>query len=362
MDTETKIELMKQVGEEIITVGELRELFETKAHPIAYDGFEPSGFGHLPLVMRAMNVKNLLKTGIKFKVILVDWLAWLNNKMGGDLEKIRTVGKYFIEVWKAAGVDTSKIEILWTADILDKEYMEIILKVAKNTTISRVLRCSPIMGRTKGESQGMGQLVYPLMQAADIFKLKIDICQLGMGQRRVNILAREIGEKIGFWKPVAVHHHMLPSLVAPHEITKGSFDENDAINRAIAGKMSKSKPHTCIYVHDNEKTIHEKVMKAYCPEKVVEGNPMLDYTKHIIMRQVKSFSVKRPEKFGGNVEFTSYEDIERAFVKGKLHPLDLKKAVAVEINNIIKPVREHFMNNKKAAELYSIVKEQKITR
>jgi tyrosyl-tRNA synthetase len=42
MDIETKIDLVKQVGEEIITEEELREIFQTKDHPIAYDGFEPS--------------------------------------------------------------------------------------------------------------------------------------------------------------------------------------------------------------------------------------------------------------------------------------------------------------------------------
>ena len=44
MDIETKMQLIKGVGEEILTEHELRELLETKEHPIAYDGFEPSGY------------------------------------------------------------------------------------------------------------------------------------------------------------------------------------------------------------------------------------------------------------------------------------------------------------------------------
>lgn len=44
MDLETRLELVKGVGEEIITENELRELLGTKLHPIAYDGFEPSGY------------------------------------------------------------------------------------------------------------------------------------------------------------------------------------------------------------------------------------------------------------------------------------------------------------------------------
>jgi len=43
MDIEEKLRILKGVGEEIITEQELRTLLETKTHPVAYDGFEPSG-------------------------------------------------------------------------------------------------------------------------------------------------------------------------------------------------------------------------------------------------------------------------------------------------------------------------------
>ncbi|MDI6806311.1 MAG: hypothetical protein QMD14_00655 [Candidatus Aenigmarchaeota archaeon] len=43
MDVETRLQLIKNIGEEIITEDELRRLLETKEHPVAYDGFEPSG-------------------------------------------------------------------------------------------------------------------------------------------------------------------------------------------------------------------------------------------------------------------------------------------------------------------------------
>ncbi len=43
MDLDKRYELIAGVGEEIITEQELRELLETNNHPVAYDGFEPSG-------------------------------------------------------------------------------------------------------------------------------------------------------------------------------------------------------------------------------------------------------------------------------------------------------------------------------
>ena len=102
MDINKKLEIFRQVGEEIITDEELKNLLETKKSPVAYDGFEPSGKIHIAqAVLRAININKVTSTGTKFKMLVADWHAWANKKMGGDLEKIQTVGKYFIEVWKA---------------------------------------------------------------------------------------------------------------------------------------------------------------------------------------------------------------------------------------------------------------------
>ncbi len=361
MDVETKLELIKQVGEEIITEQELRELLETKDHPIAYDGFEPSGTAHIPFgIYRAMNIENLLKAGLKVKLWLADWFAWINNKMGGDLEKIHKVGEYFIEVWRAAGVDTAKVEFLWASENMDQEYWKRVILIAKNTTLTRMFRCLTIMGRKKGELQETAQLFYPAMQVSDIFQLKCDICQLGLDQRRANILAREVGPRIGLWKPVCVHHHMLMGLEGPQK--PSGFETKKDLDVAISSKMSKSKPETCIYVHDSKEEIRKKLHSALCPPKVVENNPILDYSKHIIFRKFDSLEIKRPSKYGGPLEVQSYDELEREYRKGWIHPLDLKNAVAERLDELIKPVREHFVKNKTAKELYEIVKQQPITR
>lgn len=356
MDSERRLELVKGVGEEIITVNELKELLETKSKPIAYDGFEPSGFAHLPFgVLRPLLIKDLIKANIHFKLWLADWYGWINNKMGGDLNKIKAVGGYFIEVWKAAGVPTDKVEFLWASDGMDsKEYWRKVVLIAKNTTVQRATRCLTIMGRQEGELKEVAQYFYPMMQCADIFHLNADITQLGVDQRRVNVLAREVGPKLGWWKPVVVSHHMLMGLEGPAE--KKGFDENTAYDKEISSKMSKSKPSTCIFVHDTKEQLKEKIKGAYCPPKVIEDNPMLDYSKHIIFRAFESMKIERDRKFGGNLEFYNYAELEKAFREGKLHPLDLKVAVADYLELLIKPIREHFEKNAKAKKLYENVK------
>jgi tyrosyl-tRNA synthetase len=357
MDVETKIDLIKDFAEEIVTEEDLRKLFQNNDHPIAYDGFEPSGIAPVHFgLLRATNLKNMLKAGVKFKLFLADYYAFINNKLGGDLNNIRTAGDYFIEVWKACGIDAKKVEIIWAKDIMDDiNYWDKTLRISREISLERNLRATTIMGRKQGEKLSMAQLFYPPMQVTDIFHMNIDICQLGMDQRRANILAREVADKLKWKKPVAAHHHIIMGLQG---IQKKETDEETL----IASKMSKSDPKSAIYMHDSYEELKRKINSAYCPAKIEEGNPLLEYSKYILFRELKSIKIERPVKFGGNIEFYNYDELRNAYVSGSLHPTDLKIGVTDSFEILIKPVREHFENNKKAKELYETVKQLKITR
>lgn len=358
MDLENRIDLIRQVGEEIITEDDLRTLLETKDRPIAYDGFEPSGHLHIAQgLMRAINIDKMLKAGVHFKMWVADWFGWMNNKMGGDLEKIRVVGQYQIETWKACGLDVDKVEFLWAKDVMaDDDYWKKVVQIGRENTLNRILRCSQIMGRSENDALSAAQIFYPCMQCADIFHLEADIAQLGMDQRKVNMLAREVGPKLGFWKPVAVHHHMLMGLGQP------ATSDGSTIDRAIALKMSKSKPDTAIFMLDTKEEIVRKLKKAYCPDREIFENPIIEYCKYIVFEKFNSLEIKRPEKFGGNLEIQSFSELCEIYTSGQLHPFDLKMAVAEKIDLLIGPVREHFQKNPTAKKLFDQVNEFTITR
>ncbi len=339
MDLSCRLDLIKQVGEEILTEDELRNLLETKAHPIAYDGFEPSGKLHIAQgIMRAINVNKMLEAGCKFKFWVADWFGWMNNKFGGDLEKIQTVGKYQIEVWKASGMKTKDIEFLWTSEVIAKnpEYWKRTLNIARLNSVDRIVRCAQIMGRSEKDKLSAAQIFYPCMQASDIFELGADITQLGMDQRKVNILARETGPKLGLWKPVVVSHHMLMGLKEP---PAGITDPNE---RKIAMKMSKSIPDSAIFMDDSAEEIKRKISKAFCPEKIIEENPILEYCKYLIFEKFQNMEINRPQKFGGNIVINNFAELAKIYSEGKLHPMDLKNAVAEYIDKMVAPVRKHF--------------------
>jgi len=358
MTPKEKVDLIKQVGEEIISEEELLDLFKKKEHPVAYDGFEPSGKIHIAQgLLRSINVNKMTKTGIHFKFWVADWFALMNNKMGGDLEKIKITGQYFIEVWKACGMDMNNVEFLWASDVMnDQKYWLKVIQIGRLNTVTRIIRCSQIMGRKESESLSAAQIFYPCMQCADIFHLKADITQLGMDQRKVNILAREVAPKLGYDKPIVVSHHMLMGLGEP------PISELSGADRAIELKMSKSNPDSAIFMDDSEEEIKRKIKKAFCPEKQIKDNPILEYCKYIIFEKITSFKIERPEKYGGNKEFKSYPELESAFINGEIHPLDLKASTAKYLNQLLIPIREYFKQNKKAQKLKELVESYQITR
>lgn len=381
MDLEQRLSLVREVGEEIITEQDLRQLLEAKKKPIAYDGFEPSGKIHIAQgILRAVNVNKMTKAGCHFKLWVADWHAWANNKLGGDLSRIRKAGEYMIEVWKATGMDLDNVEFIWASEFMGKkEYWARVMQIATHSTLQRVIRCSQIMGRSESDTLHASQVFYPCMQAADIFELDVDIVQLGMDQRKVNVFARDIADKFKWKKPVAVHHHMLMGLTQPAsgdaKKEAGQKNPDDAmgsgqdkglnteskIDRTIALKMSKSKPDSAIFMTDSKEEIQRKISKAYCPEKSSEGNPVLEYCRYIVFEKLNEnknkasggqvFEVERPQKFGGNVSFASYAELEASFVAGKLHPMDLKNSTAKYIDEFVEPVRRHFEKNSKASKL-----------
>lgn len=362
LSVDEKVDLIKSFAEEIINENELRELLSSDKEIIAYDGFEPSGQIHIAQgLLRAINVNKMNSAGIKFKFYVADWFAMLNNKLGGDLEKIKTVGDYFVEVWKACGmkgIETGDVEFIYASDFINNTpgYWETVLKLSMNASVSRVLRCGQIMGREDSSSNPSAQVLYPLMQAADIHHLNADIAQLGLDQRKVNMLARDIFPKLNLKPPVAIHNHMLLGL--QHKETEGM----DSIDKKIELKMSKSKPETAIFMTDTEEDIFRKFKKAYCPEAQEVENPVLEYAKYIVFERFEKIIIERPEKFGGDVEVKGYEELKELFIKGDIHPLDLKKAIAKYINELLKPVREYFEENQKAKELLERVKEFNVSR
>ncbi|MCX6667339.1 MAG: tyrosine--tRNA ligase [Euryarchaeota archaeon] len=344
-----KLEKITANAEEIVTVEELKAVL-SKSKPKGYIGFEPSGTVHIGWKICTNKIKDFLDCGFDFTILLADWHAYINDKLGGDLEKIKLCGKYMEDCFVAMGVAKDKVRFVYASDYVnDPKYWEFVLKTSKATSVARMKRAMDIMGRGEEEAEkDVSKLFYPAMQVSDIFYLDLDVAYGGMDQRHAHMLARDVAKKIGKKSPVALHTPLLTGLQAG-----GRMDP-------IEAKMSKSKPDSMISIHDDSESVKKKISKAFCPEKQVEGNPVLEMCKYVIFPELngKSFLIERPEKFGGNLEFASYKELEQKFVNG-LHPLDLKNSTASYINKILEPVHEYF---EKHPENYSKMKKLEIVK
>jgi tyrosyl-tRNA synthetase len=362
LDIETKIELICRLPtEEVLTPEDLRQLLETEEHPIAYDGWEPSGLVHLGTGnICAYKMKDFIEAGIHFKAYLSTWHAWLNNKLGGNLKLIRKAADLFRHSWIALGIPPDKVEFIYSDELYDDlDYWAKTVIIAKNLSIARVTRTLEIAGRKESEARHVSDFLYTPMQVADIFHMKVKICQLGIDQRKANVVAREIGEKIGFWKPVCVHHTYLQGLMKPPVWPIPKEQEREILSSI---KMSKSKPETCIFIYDTPEEIKQKISKAFCPEKTVEYNPVMEICKYLVFREKPTFTIERPAKFGGNIEVQNFQELATVYAQGKLHPQDLKNGVAAELVKILEPVRRYFDNNREAKECLQTVRNAKVTR
>jgi len=357
MDVETKIDLIKKPPtEEVLVDDELRQLLETNEHPQHYIGFEISGMLHLGnFILSGFKINDFIKAGVKCQAYLADWHSFINNKFGGNWDKILKAAKYYEEAFKFF---CPGAKIVWGSDLYhnNDEYWKNIIKFSKHMTIARTLRCMTIMGRSENEKLDLSQYYYPPMQAVDVKTIGADMPHGGMDQRKAHVLAREIFPKMGWEKPVAVHHHLLMGIAKPT-----TLKSKDKLEQVIASKMSKSKPWTAIFVHDTEDEIKSKLEKAWCPEKQTEMNPVMEIVKYVIFHEKKTFEIERESKFGGSLEFQSYEELEKVYGRGEIHPKDLKDNVARVISEIVEPIRKHF-EKPTSKKLLDVFKETKITR
>lgn len=365
MDISEKLKRITRNTEEVISERDL-EFFLSRNLPLHhYIGFEISGKIHLGTGLMSMQkVKDFVDAGISCSIFLADWHTWINEKLGGaPLETIKRVAvRYFQEglgaAYQCIGGDSKDLRFVLGSDLYNKntKYWETVLDISKHVTLSRMQRSITILGRKEGGDVPFAHLVYPAMQVADIFAQQIHLAHAGLDQRKAHVIARDVALKLkssqlklgeDIVKPIAIHHHLILGLQKPpqwsiRQAQDEPMPEGESRQEFWESmKMSKSKPDSAIFIHDSEEEIWRKVRKAFCPEKEVHYNPILDWVKHLIFPRESEVFIKRESEYGGNIRFTSYEGLEKAYQLGKLYPEDLKNFVAEYLIELLRPAREH---------------------
>jgi tyrosyl-tRNA synthetase len=310
-------ERVRRGASEVVTEEELREVMKGK--PTVYCGYEPSGKIHCGHALTAFKLLDFQREGARVIVLLADLHAYLNHK--GTLEEIGRITEYNRECFIGMGLDPSRTEYRLGSEFqLTREYMRDVLRMSTDTTLLRARRAMAEIAR-KEEDPDVAQVLYPLMQAVDIAHLGAEVAVGGEDQRKVHMIAREKLEKLGYRKPVCVHMPLLHGL------------DGDA-------KMSSSKGNF-IAVDYSAEEIRKKIQKAFCPPRQVEGNPIVEYSEHLLLPLLGGLEVKRSEKHGGTIFLKEAGELRRRYGEGELHPADLKPAVAEGLIELFRPVREY---------------------
>ena len=310
--TKLNLELVKRNIVEIINEEKLNEDNDF----VVYCGYEPSGDVHLGHFVTITKLIDLQKAGMNVKVLFADWHAWLNRK--GDWDFINETVNKWKKVFKATGLNAEFV--IGSSFQMQKDYFEDVLKLSREITVKRGLRSMQQIGRDL-ENARISQLVYPIMQVVDMKYLNVNVALGGIEQRKVHMLAQEYLKKIDYDVPVFIHTPLISSLTG-------------------TGKMSSSKSESMISLTDDYNAIVKKLKKSYCPEGIVENNPILDIIRLIIFPLKGKFHLERKPEYGGNKEFTSYEDLEKDFAEKQIHPLDLKFSLAKELDELLTEIRE----------------------
>ena len=338
MTPEEKLVLLQRNTQEIVTEDELLQLLKKKKQPSVYLGTAITGRPHIGYYVWVLKMADFLKAGFKVKVLLADLHGALDNTPWIVLEKRYTYYSQVIPLmFTSIGVDIKNLEMVKGSSFqFKKEYVLDLLKLSTFTSINDAKRAASEVVKLSDNPKLSG-LIYPLMQALDEEYLGVDIQYGGVDQRKILMFARENIPKLGYKARIEFMTPLIPGL--------------------IGKKMSASDPKSKIDLLDDEKTVQEKVRSAYCEEGITEDNGVLAFARHVIMTlksdKNEKLAIERPAKYGGNLECRNYSELEQLFVAKQLHPLDLKVAVAREINILLAIFRKNKDRLEKiAAEAY----------
>ena len=299
---------------EVVTDGELREVLARPKKRV-YAGYEPSGEIHLGHLVTVNKLVDLKCAGFEVVVLLADLHAFLNRK--GAMEEVRDLAMYNRKCFEGLGL--TDVEYVLGSDLqLDRDYELMVLRLSQQITLNRATRSMDEVGRQM-ETPTVSQMIYPIMQMVDIARLGVDAAVGGIDQRKIHMLAREHLPSVGYPSPVCIHTPIL---------------------NGLDGKKMSSSSGNYISVADSVEDIQKKCQKAFCPPEC-EENPVLQILQYHVFPRVPEVVVRRPAKFGGDRTFRAFGEIEEAYRKGEIHPLDLKKTTATYLSDILACVRDH---------------------
>ena len=296
------------------TLGEDRidEILKTRDLKI-YWGTATTGKPHVAYFVPMSKLADFLNAGCEVTVLFADLHAYLDNmKAPWELLQLRT--QYYEHAIKAMleslGVPLEKLKFVRGTDFeLTKEYTLDVYKLASLVTEHDARKAGAEVVK-QVQHPLLSGLLYPGLQALDEEYLGCDAQFGGVDQRKIFTYAEKYLPALGYAKRAHLMNPMVPGL-------QGT-------------KMSSSDEDSKIDLLDTAASLKKKLKKAFCEPGNITDNGILSFCKYVIIPVAlkgEKFVVQRSAEHGGDVSFSTYEELETAFAKEEIHPGDLKASV-----------------------------------
>jgi tyrosyl-tRNA synthetase len=337
MSFEEKLHLITKNTHEVIGIDHLHSIIQERA-PIVYWGTAPTGKIHIGYFLQMLKIADYVNAGCYVKILIADLHSFLDGSKT-PLKTMEARSDYYEITIKAIltslNVDINKIEFIrGTSFQLKPDYTLDMYKLNSVINVNDAKHAGAQVVK-QSDSPKMTSLLYPTLQALDEIYLNVDISTGGLDQRKIMMFSRKYLPAIGY--PTKRTHIMTPIMGGIRTIAKkeGATD--------IETKMSASDESSKIDILDTIKQVRTKINKAYCLEGDIIDNSLLEILEKLIFKLLnhkkQNFIVNRKDEYGGNKEYTDFNQVQADFENKLLHPADLKKTICEILNSALEPVR-----------------------
>jgi len=281
-------------------------------------GDRPSGKLHLGHYTGSLANRVKLQDEYDQYILIADVQALTDNYE--NPVKVADSVRELVLDYIAVGIDPSKSTIVLQSQI--PAIAELTVFYLNMVSLNRVLRNPTIKAEIEqkgfGDSVPAGFAMYPVSQAADITAFEANLVPVGEDQLPMIEQTREIVRKF---------NNLYGNTLVEPEALVGEFPR--LIGLDGKAKMSKSLGNS-IYLSDSVDEVNRKVGQMYTDQTRlkptdfghIEGNPVFIYHD--------AFNPNRQE----------VEDLKNRYRNGQVGDVEVKRKLALAINNVLEPMRK----------------------
>lgn len=288
-------------------------------HKRILTGDRPTGKLHLGHYVGSLANRVRLQDEYDCFFIIADLHTLTTKPEKDNIEGLADNVRSAVLDYLACGIDPARSVIYLQSAV--PEVVELSLFFQNLVTVPRLSRIPSLKEMARGaglDEMPFGLLGYPVLQAADILLPRAHLVPVGKDNVAHVELTREIARRF---------NNLYGEVFPVPDVMEGEF--GSLVGLDGNAKMSKSL-NNAIFLSDDEKTVHKRVMSMYTdPKRVsadvpgtVEGNPVFQY-----------HDAFNPDK-------AEVEDLKARYRAGKVGDVEVKEKLAKALNAFLDPLRE----------------------